>query len=95
VNVATGLETLEKSISFWEESLRLLKSRTADDSDHDENDANERTMLQLETILNAAYSLQRLSEELYLDEVKEKLIIKADYKSSKQCPRNKAVLPTL
>jgi hypothetical protein len=71
LHLFSGLETLEKSISFWEESLHMLKSDIDESFTEEDRDCHERSSRQLEKILDAAYTLQRLSEELYLDEVSE------------------------
>ncbi|ODN02284.1 Protein FAM73B [Orchesella cincta] len=58
-----GLETLEKSISFWEESLHMV------DENIENGDSREAsTKQQLIRILDLAYELQKATEELYLNE---------------------------
>lgn len=71
------METLQKSVSFWEESLQLLKQeRDASLLEMDEDDENNvsRTIAQLQPILEAAKQLQHLAQELYLDEVRGSLL---------------------
>lgn len=59
-----GLETLEKSISFWEESLHMI-----DENIENGDDRELSTKHQLVRILDLAYELQKATEELYLNEV--------------------------
>jgi hypothetical protein len=71
------METLEKSISFWDSSLHLLyqeKESVSGLGVHEEEDEEqlnqcEITINQLQEILEAARHLQHLAEDLYLDEV--------------------------
>jgi len=62
-----GLESLERSIQFWEDSLSRLRTNS-ELLPEDEQNNTERTIVHLEDILDAAYVLQRKTEELFLHE---------------------------
>jgi hypothetical protein len=60
-----AMESLEKSIQLWEESLQILKSNNEILPD---DEPNTWSMQRLEKILEGAYAVQRLSEEFFLHE---------------------------
>lgn len=65
-----GLESVEKSIHYWENALEVLKSSSDSLPEDDQVPSmSANTISHLEKILEAAYTLQRLSEELFLHEV--------------------------
>jgi len=68
----TGLESVEKSIHYWENALSLLMASTDALSEEDkvQNPDTASTIAHLDKILKAAYTLQRLTEDLFLHEVK-------------------------
>lgn len=67
-----GIESLEKCIRFWEDSIAVLRSN-ADCLPEDDQTNPDRTLVQLEKILDAANNLHKLTEELFLDEVNKTL----------------------
>lgn len=62
------MEKLEKSISFWDESLYLLRQELESNLDEEDEEQCRTTISQLEEILKAACHLKNIAQELYLDE---------------------------